>query len=249
MINFNILYWDMGCEIRKQNAIISWKELKRMVNEFKSKGIQINCNLFEFGNEFIFEDSVKIDMNIDYYERSKKINMVINHVLNKDCDFISIMDSDLFFTENQYDKLLEDIKRIESKKEKIFFTYNLLDINEKDREKIINLEDISLKHELIEQINQNCSWRHSYGAGVLGGIFICYLEDLIKMGGFDERFLTWGGEDDEAQQRIKNFSSWVPKMFEGPYHLYHPKNENNEKYYIPVYSDEYFKINKIEKPI
>ena len=249
MLNINILYWDMGCEIRKENTIVSWNELKKMVNVFKKKNIDINCYLFEFGDDFIFEDSIRIPMTIDYYARSKKINLSLNHPINDDCDFIAYMDSDLFFSEEQYDNLINDINRLNEKKENIFLTYNLLDINETDRKLVINLEDNTINYNQLEKLKPNCSWRHSYGAGTLGGFFITPISSLKKIGGFDENFLTWGAEDDEAHQRIKQYSSWTPKLFEGPYHLYHPKNENNEKFFIPVYSDEYFKINKVKKPI
>jgi hypothetical protein len=37
-------------------------------------------------------------------------------------------------------------------------------------------------------------------------------------------------------------------MWTGPYHLFHPKNTKDEKYYIKVYTDEYFEINKVERP-
>jgi predicted glycosyltransferase involved in capsule biosynthesis len=237
----------MGCEIRKQNAIISWKELKKMINFFKEKQILVDCHLFEFGEEFTFDDSIKIKMKIDYYERSSKINIVINHELNKNSDFISIMDSDLFFVEDQYESLINDVRYLEEQKEKIFYTYNLLDIDEYSRNEIIDHTTLSLNYNIIKKNTPRFSWRHSFGAGTLGGIFICHTDDLKKMGGFNENFLTWGGEDDDAKQRINQFSSWVPKMFQGPYHLYHPKNLEDKKYYIPVYSDEFYNINKINK--
>ena len=46
--------------------------------------------------KFYFDDSVKIEMTLDYYERSKKINIALNHEINKEVRFVGIMDSDLF---------------------------------------------------------------------------------------------------------------------------------------------------------
>lgn len=238
----------MGCEIRKENTTICWKELKKLTDNFKENGIDIKSYLFEFGENFIFEDSIKIDMKLDFYERSKKINVVINHEVNNDCDFISIMDSDTFFSPNQYEKLMKDILELETKNQRIFYTYNLLDINEHSRNFIIDFDAVELKYEELEQHKDSFSWRHSWGAGTLGGFFIVPTKELKMIGGFNENFLTWGGEDDEAHQRMKNLCSWVPKLFEGPHHLFHPKNENDTKYYVRVYSDEYFEINKVEKP-
>jgi len=248
MINFCILYWDMGCEIRKQNSIISWFELKKMTSYLKSKGLNINAYLFEFGNNFIFEDSIKIKDQLEYYEKSKKNNLAINHNLNDYSDFIAIMDSDLFFCENQYEMVYNHLTELIETEERKFFTYNLLDIHCEERNQIIDFKKNQLMYEKIDEFNAKYSWRHSFGAGVLGGIFIVPTLEIRKMGGFNENFLTWGAEDDEAFVRLKYFATWYPKMNEGPYHLWHPKNETDPKYYISVYSDEYFKINKVKNP-
>ena len=248
MINFCILYWDMGCEIRKHNSIISWFELKKMTSYLKSRGLNINAYLFEFGNNFVFEDSIKINDQLEYYEKSKKNNLAINHNLNDNSDFIAIMDSDLFFDQNQYEMIYNHLTELNESVERKFFTYNLLDIHCEERNQIIDFEKNQIKYEKINELRSKYSWRHSFGTGVLGGIFIVPTLEIRNMGGFNENFLTWGAEDDEAFVRMKNFASWYPKMNEGPYHLWHPKNETDNKYYIPVYSEEYFKINKVEKP-
>jgi len=248
MTNFCILYWDMGCEIRRQNSIISWKELKKMISKLRTKNLNINAYMFEFGNNFIFEDSIKITDPLEYYEKSKKNNLAINHPINDECDFIAIMDSDLFFSEEQYDMVFEHVQQLENNTEKIFFTYNLKDINENERKSVIDFDSIDIIPEKLEELKPNYSWRHSWGAGVLGGIFLVPLKEIREMGGFDENFLTWGAEDDEAHGRLKNYCSWVPKMNQGPYHLWHPKNEKDDKYFIPVYSDKFFEINKVKKP-
>lgn len=238
----------MGCEIRRQNAIISWKELKKMTKSLREKGLKFNAYMFEFGNNFIFDDSIKITDPLEYYEKSKKNNLAINHYVNDTCDFIAIMDSDLFFTEEHYQMIYDHIEELEISQQRIFFTYNLMDIHENERKEILDLEKYEINKDKLEENKSKFSWRHSWGAGVLGGIFIVPLKEMREMGGFNENFLTWGAEDDEAQTRLKGYCSWVPKMNQGPYHLWHPKNENDDKYFIPVYSDEYFKINKVEKP-
>lgn len=248
MTNFCILYWDMGCETRRQNAIVSWKELVKMTKYLRDKGLKFNAYMFEFGNNFIFNDSIKITDPLEFYEKAKKNNLAINHPVNDNCDFIAIMDSDLFFSEEQYDMVYDHIKELENSKNKIFFTYNLMDIHENERKEVLELEKIELNVEKLEELKPKYSWRHSWGAGVLGGIFIVPRKEIREMGGFNENFLTWGAEDDEAHTRIKGYAEWRPKMNQGPYHLWHPKNEKDDKYFIPVYSDEYFKINKVEKP-
>ena len=238
----------MGCETRRQNAIVSWKELKKMTKNLRDRGLRFNAYMFEFGSNFIFNDSIKITDKLDYYEKSKKNNLAINHPVNDTCDFIAIMDSDLFFSEEQYDMIYNHIIELQNSQNKIFFTYNLMDIHESERKEILNFDKIEVNTDKLEELKPKYSWRHSWGAGVLGGIFIVPRREIRLMGGFDENFLTWGAEDDEAHTRIKAHADWHPKTNMGPYHLWHPKNEKDEKYYIPVYSEEYFKINKVERP-
>jgi len=246
MTNIIILYWDTGCPIRNENTKISWKLTKRMVESLKERGLNITCSLFEFGQKFYFDDSVKIEMTLDYYERSKKINIALNHEINKEVRFVGIMDSDLFFIEEQYDEVFNDVRELENSSDTMFFTYNLLDLNEEQRREVIVNEDIDL--EKLKDLKSKFEWRHSWGSGTLGGYFLAPLQHLKTMGGYDEKYLTWGAEDDDAITRLKNYCGWNPKMWKGPYHLFHPRNTKDEKYYIQVYTDEYFKINKIERP-
>lgn len=245
MTNINILYWDTGCPIRKQNTRISWSMTKKMVNTLKEKGLDLQCFLFEFGETFQFEDSIKINTKIDYYERSKKINIVLNHEVNQDSKFLSIMDSDLFFIEEQYDEVFNDIKSIESELNSTFYTYNLLDLNEPQRNYILNSESDSVDVEKLIEIKSSLTWRHSWGSGTLGGYFIAPTESMKKMGGFDENYITWGAEDDDALTRLKTYSAWETQMNKGPYHLFHPRNTKDEKYYVPVFSERYFELNKV----
>ncbi len=99
----------MGCEVRRQNAIVSWKELIKMTKYLRDKGLKFNAYMFEFGNNFIFNDSIKITDPLEFYEKAKKNNLAINHPVNDTCDFIAIMDSDLFFSEEQYDMVYDHI--------------------------------------------------------------------------------------------------------------------------------------------
>jgi len=249
MTNFCILYWEMGCEIRRQNTIVSWKQLKKMTNVLIEKGLNFNAYMFEFGNNFIFEDSIKISDPLEYYEKSKKNNLAINHSVNDSCDFIAIMDSDLFFIEEQYDMIYNHIKELENSSNEVFFTYNLMDIHENERKEIIDFETYEINIKKLNEKSSTYIWRHNSGSGTLGGFFLVPMIKLKKIQGFDENFLTWGAEDDDAYVRLKECCYWIPKINQGPYHLYHPKNVKDNKYYLPVYSNEYFKVNKVKKPI
>jgi|SRR5271165_6314909 len=58
-----------------------------------------------------------------------------------------------------------------------------------------------------------------------GGLFLVQREWLIRLGGFDERFRGWGGEDDAMTQKLRR--GGVPMtQIEGPpaLHLWHPRS-------------------------
>lgn len=246
-----MIYWNnkgVDSKDREFNVKIAWSELKKMTKYLK-KHVDVSCYLFEFGDEFLFDDSIHIDFKSEYYNRSKRMNLTINYPINDNGDFFAFSDADLFFPPYEYENILNDILNLEKEKEHVFYTYNLIDINKNQVSEVINLQTLKVNYELLKTKFQKeeFKWRHSYGAGTLGGFFICRLDDLKKMGGFNEKILTWGGEDDDAQVRMYKYSQWRPKMWRGPFHLYHYFDTNNPKFYIPVYSDEYYKINKIPK--
>lgn len=241
-INFLMFYWDMGCEFRKQNTTICWNETKKITNYLRDKGLNISCYLFEFGKNSSFEDSIKIDMELDYFEVAKKRNICLNHPINNQTSHIAFIDSDLFFAPNQYDTIYNDIMLLQHN---MYYAYNLIDIDENQRNNII--ENNSINYDILENESKDYIWRHSTGIATLGGFFIAPTDEMRKMGGYNENFLTWGGEDDEAHIRLIQQCIWFPKEY-GPYHLYHPKNINDSKYYIRPYTEEYFEINKVNNP-
>lgn len=57
-----------------------------------------------------------------------------------------------------------------------------------------------------------------------GGLFLIQREWLLRLGGFDERFRGWGGEDDAMTQKLRRAA--VPtEELDGPpaLHLWHPR--------------------------
>lgn len=63
-----------------------------------------------------------------------------------------------------------------------------------------------------------------------GGIILYRKDAIQRLGGWDEQFLGWGGEDDFQSMKTKMFLKWV----ESPgkvFHLYHDKVKPNMIYY------------------
>lgn len=65
---------------------------------------------------------------------------------------------------------------------------------------------------------------------ICGGIAMFRKDDIIKIGGWNEDFLSWGGEDDAQAIKVKNFLSWT-ELKAKCYHLYHEKAQPDMKFY------------------
>ena len=65
---------------------------------------------------------------------------------------------------------------------------------------------------------------------IAGGIIMFRKDALVKIGGFCEDFIGWGGEDDYQGFKIKMFLNWteIPNKC---YHLYHDKVKPDTIYY------------------
>ncbi len=66
----------------------------------------------------------------------------------------------------------------------------------------------------------------------VGGVNILRKTDFEKVGGFDERFHGWGGEDDAFAAAMNTFSGQYVRLDEPLYHLWHPpaERQKNEHY-------------------
>ena len=65
---------------------------------------------------------------------------------------------------------------------------------------------------------------------IAGGIIMFRKESIQKIGGFDEGFIGWGGEDDWVSHKVKRMLNWteIPNRC---YHLYHEKVKPDMIYY------------------
>jgi len=240
-----MLFWDNGDPVRLENTKFCWIKAKELVSFLISKDIPSKAYLFDFSSNKNIDDSIHIPLNEQYYQRSKKINFALNHPENNS-DVFAIIDSDCYFHKSYFDEFKEDI--LLSHNQNAVLTYQLIDIPLDKRYQFI---DFNLNQEKYEDVEsniqqQNFIYRHSAGFGTMGGFFICGTKALKEVGGFNEGFLTWGAEDDEALMRIKNKQAWFTKHNKGPIHLGHSKNLNDPFYHIPVYSDKYYEVNQVK---
>lgn len=67
------------------------------------------------------------------------------------------------------------------------------------------------------------------GPKLRGGVFGIRKEDLIRINGFDEKYMGWGNEDDDLGRRLYavGIIGHNPFFDEFPLHLYHPPYHQN----------------------
>lgn len=63
-----------------------------------------------------------------------------------------------------------------------------------------------------------------------GGICLFRKESIQKIGGWNEDFWSWGGEDDFQSVKVKNLLTWTESSAKC-YHLYHNKTQPDMKWY------------------
>jgi len=61
-----------------------------------------------------------------------------------------------------------------------------------------------------------------------GGLFVIRRDAYLRIGGFDERFLGWGGEDDAMSARIRRMGIPTEEIVTQPaLHLWHPRSRES----------------------
>jgi predicted glycosyltransferase involved in capsule biosynthesis len=61
-------------------------------------------------------------------------------------------------------------------------------------------------------------------------IVIYRKESIFRIGGWNERFIGWGGEDNYQEFKTKNLISWVENKCRC-YHLWHTRPSPDNKWY------------------
>ncbi len=65
---------------------------------------------------------------------------------------------------------------------------------------------------------------------IAGGIIMFRKDSIQKIGGWDQNFISWGGEDDWQSHKIKQLLTWT-ELPNRCYHLYHEKVKPNMMFY------------------
>ena len=234
-LSLNMKFWDDGQpnSTRIRNVKFAWEELKKLTDFLNRNGINAVCNLYDFSEKRIISESKHISYPLGEYKKAEKTNIILKE--QSHLDFFMMVDCDAFFHYDDFSKFLELIKSLEKGD---VITFDLAKLEDNVSNYLINNKFYPEK----------ANWSYAYSGdrengplsshvGGLGGVYICDTKLLIDLGGFDEKYTGWGGEDGDMLGRI--WYSEIPHKFRptknfAPYHLPHYYDWGN-----PLYSQRF----------
>lgn len=149
------------------------------------------------------------------YNRSWSFNVGLKYV---NSDIVVCGDSDLIM---RPEDLIEGLKAV-SQFDVVNPYHSVIDLTPQESQ--IPLEQIMTidrpgRGELDHQKTNIC-----------GGICIFRKDALYKIGGWNENFIGWGGEDDYQAIKVENFLTWTT-INHRCYHLYHHRENLDQNQY------------------
>lgn len=149
------------------------------------------------------------------YNRSWSFNVGLKH---SNSNIIVCGDSDIVMDPNKFIYALNSL----SEYEMVSPYHSVVDLTPQESmmplEQVVNINRVGRGEEDNQKIN------------ISGGISIFRKDALMRIGGWNEDFIGWGGEDDYQTIKVKRFLKW--KELEGRcYHLYHSKSAPDNTYY------------------
>lgn len=233
-LDLNMMFWSDNHpqKHRERNARYAFNQLKEL-SAFLSKNFEVKCTLFDYSPQKLIEEAVHIPYPPTIYKRAEKIN---NLLKNSTSDLFSVIDSDCFIDKSSYN-YLESMLLKESSTD-VCYTFDFCDFDNESTIKVV-----------YENNDPNIfpySRRFPGRVGTLGGLggfFILGNNVLKRHGGFNEKFLYWGGEDGEIYDKI-NHDGLVKKIvtpieYVKIYHLAHITNREDINYYNHDYYIEH----------
>lgn len=149
------------------------------------------------------------------YNRSWAFNVAMKWA---NSDIIVFGDSDLIMEPNQF---IEGLKALQNF-EMVSPYHSVVDLTAQESnlplENIININRPGRGETDNQKIN------------ISGGIAMFRRDAIQRIGGWNEDFIGWGGEDDFQTMKVKNFLSWT-ELKARCFHLYHSRPQPDQKWY------------------
>jgi len=182
--------------------------------------IKVNSVSFPYKNK-VNQLIILKDPENRWYNKSWCINVGIK---NSNTDNILILDADIMFGK-EYFKIIEEFAKTHHK---FFYGYNWIILMPGKDNPIVRIRPHSDK---INGINEVGSGK-MYGIYATGGSWFSNKKFFWQsLGGMNENFFGYGGEDGEMHKRVSYVLGHEPDEIEYPivhqYHDWHPKNGVN----------------------
>lgn len=192
MITLLSLFWTDGKDPsdRTRNAKFTSAQIRKLLKFLQLRGIDCSILEYDFSPDPVLPYAIHIPYKLGEYKRSEKINKVLKDVYTQ---WLAILDCDCFFLENEYENIAALLKNLKSGSAYTF------DLKKLETTQGLSFESNSINSELGP-------WKYAWGhnrTGGFGGFFIVEKEVLEKIGGFDETYEVWGGEDGDALDRAQ----------------------------------------------
>lgn len=188
-IIINIPFWYTS-EERLNNLKTCYKSIKDLQQYLLLNDLNVQVNVFEFSEEQRFEDSIFLPIEKEY-NKSYKLNHALKWLclnVKRSIDILSFIDSDCVIDVKDYPKVLEQFTNFDKSK---YYCNNLTKL---DKTEYFDTEQLTLKP-FYTFVNSGI-------INGLGGMWICDLDTLYEIGGFDERYTGWGLEDEDVGKRL-----------------------------------------------
>lgn len=172
----------------------------------------------------------------DTHSKIKQLNLKAKHIFTKsdmpynrswafnvamkwaNSDIIVFGDSDLIMEPNQF---IEGLKAIQNF-DMVSPYHSVVDLTQQESnfplEQMININRPGRGETDNQKIN------------ISGGIAMFRRDAIQRIGGWNEDFIGWGGEDDFQTMKVKNFLSWT-ELKARCFHLYHKREQPDQKWY------------------
>ncbi|MFY0651325.1 MAG: glycosyltransferase [Cyclobacteriaceae bacterium] len=188
----------MNCieSIQQQEA-----EFKKIIFVDYGSSIDVQSEVEEYLNSITNVQYVYSYSQGHFWNRSHALNIGVK---KSTADYVVIVDIDIIYPSDFLSQVISSINRSQNK----YFHYRTIYLDENDQ--VENLADLDLSKRPVSTDDAK-------------GLAIYPRQDLIDVGGFNEAFCIWGGEDIELSKRFGRYKTRENQWLESTitYHQWH----------------------------